>query len=156
MAGLLAFVADLLATRGFLGAITRIVTRLAAIVALHAVDALACRSVSKAVPSDPRKDQSRLTRHVAVAAARVARFGRTAAKATTAAAAIGATVRTACLRAVACDMPHFAALRQVSPAACQRGEREAAYLVALGLPARHATPHGALSGNVASLTTLVA
>ncbi len=43
MTRLLALVADLLATSGLLGAVTRVVARLAAVVALHAVDALACR-----------------------------------------------------------------------------------------------------------------
>lgn len=42
MSRLLALVADLLTTSGLLGAVTRIVARLAAVVALHAVDALAC------------------------------------------------------------------------------------------------------------------
>ena len=39
---LLALVADLLATSRLLGAVTRVVAGLAAVVALHAVDALAC------------------------------------------------------------------------------------------------------------------
>lgn len=39
---LLALVADLLTTSGLLGAVTGVVARLAAVVALHAVDTLAC------------------------------------------------------------------------------------------------------------------
>lgn len=42
VAGLLALVANLLATGGLLGAVTRVVARLATVVAAHAVNALAC------------------------------------------------------------------------------------------------------------------
>ena len=41
VSSLLALVADLLTTSGLLGAVTRVVARLAAVVALHAVDTLA-------------------------------------------------------------------------------------------------------------------
>lgn len=44
--GLLALVADLLATSGLLGAVAGVVTGLATVVALHAVDTLACFCVS--------------------------------------------------------------------------------------------------------------
>lgn len=46
MSGLLALVADLLAAGRFLGAVTRVVTGLAAVVALHAVDALTYSEIS--------------------------------------------------------------------------------------------------------------
>jgi hypothetical protein len=42
VSGLLALVADLLTTSGLLGAVTGVVARLATVVALHAVDTLAC------------------------------------------------------------------------------------------------------------------
>jgi hypothetical protein len=42
VSSLLAFVADLFATGRFLRAVTGVVARFAAVVALHAVDALAC------------------------------------------------------------------------------------------------------------------
>lgn len=46
MAALLALVADLLATSGLLRTVAGIVAGLATVVALHAVDALACGEVS--------------------------------------------------------------------------------------------------------------
>lgn len=44
---LLALVADLLATSGLLGAVSGVMAGLATVVALHAVDTLACSGVSK-------------------------------------------------------------------------------------------------------------
>lgn len=45
--GLLALVADLVTTSGLLGAVSGVVARLAAVVALHAVDTLAYSRISK-------------------------------------------------------------------------------------------------------------
>ena len=47
VSGLLALVADLLATSSLLGAVTGVVARLATVVALHAVDALTYTLVSQ-------------------------------------------------------------------------------------------------------------
>lgn len=88
VASLLALVADLLTTSGLLGAVTRVVARLAAVVALHAVNTFA--------------------RHVAVATAGVAGLASTTAEAALTAAAIG--VAEAGLGAVAGDVADFAAL----------------------------------------------
>jgi len=93
VASLLALVADLLTTSRLLGAVTRVVTRLATVVALHAVNTLA--------------------RHVAVAAARVAGLAGTTET------ALGTAVATAeaALGAVAGDMAHLTALVALSRAA---------------------------------------
>lgn len=64
---LLALVADLLASSGLLRTIAGVVARLATVVALHAVDALACIGVSRG--RKQRLGKVMHTRHVAVATA---------------------------------------------------------------------------------------
>jgi len=59
VAGLLALVADLLTTSRLLGAVARVVARLAAVVALHAVDALACDGLETAPRRVDGKGHSR-------------------------------------------------------------------------------------------------
>lgn len=85
---LLALVADLLATSGLLGAVTRVVTGLAAVVALHAVDTLACVFGQS---NQTTYDRVKLTRHVAETTARVAGLAGTATE-TAAAATVVVTV----------------------------------------------------------------
>jgi hypothetical protein len=51
VSALLALVANLLATGGFLGAVAGVVARLSAVVALHAVDAFTCTHVSASLPT---------------------------------------------------------------------------------------------------------
>lgn len=90
MTGLLALVADFLATGRFLRAVTGVVARLATVVALHAVDTF--------------------SGHVAEAAARVAGFASTTTVAATERAAIG----TASLRAVSGNVTSLATLVALS------------------------------------------
>ena len=102
MARLLALVADLLATSGLLGAVSGVVSGLAAVVALHAVDALACLLISN---PDQRSGEEIHTRHVAVTSARVAGLSST----TTIAAAVVVTIGLG-LAAVAGNVTNLAAL----------------------------------------------
>lgn len=107
VASLLALVADLLTASGLLGAVTGVVARLAAVVALHAVNTFACRSCQHVVPR--YEAEALLTRHVAVATAGVAGLAGTATETSaTAAAAVGVTE--AGLGAVAGDVAELAAL----------------------------------------------
>lgn len=93
MSSLLALVADLLAPGRFLTAVTRVVARLAAVVALHAVDAL--------------------SGHVTITTARVASLSSTTST-NTIPAAKRTAVRTASLGAVAGNVADFAALVALS------------------------------------------
>jgi hypothetical protein len=106
VARLLALVANLLAGARLLGAVARKMTGNAAVVALVAVHAVACKRLDMA---RGRMERRRLTRHVANAAARVAGL---LAEATTAAVAAGveaaAIGRT--LGAVASDVADLTAL----------------------------------------------
>lgn len=155
MATLLALVADLLTTGRFLRAVTGVVTRLATVVALHAVDTFSCHVV-RFVSRLFEHVLGVLTGHVAVAAARVASFAGTAAVA--AGSVRVAAERTAGLRAVSGNVASFAALCHVSLVCWKRSDpAQSLYLVALsGLATRSSASSTAVTRDVARLTTFVA
>lgn len=106
---LLALVADLLATSGLLRTVAGIVARLATVVALHAVDALAYRQVS--MKSVHRSKRLLHTRHVAVTTAGVAGLASTTTVAAVAAAAVGVATESG-LGAAAGNVALLAALKE--------------------------------------------
>jgi len=134
---LLALVADLLATSSLLGAITGVVTRLAAVVALHAVNTLAG--------------------HMAVAAAGVAGLASTATEAASAAAAAASTTAVGVaerglaaegrLGAVAGNVSHLTTLVALSSLAAS-----AAAAAATGAT----SSNGAITRDMARLAALIA
>lgn len=127
VSSLLALVADLLATSRLLGAVTGVVTRLAAVVALHAVDTLA--------------------RHVAVTTARVAGLAGTAE--TTAVATAEAS-----LGAVAGNVAHLSALVALSGLAVATAGRALARKVT-GLAALVASSGAVVLGRLRAVTAHV-
>lgn len=138
MASLLALVADLLATSGLLGAVTGVVTRLAAVIALHAVDTFA--------------------RHVSITTARVAGLSRATTEAATT--AVGVTVRR--LIAVPSDVADLTTLVALSGLATAAATANGAFarnvaglttLVA-GLVVLHGL--GAITAHMALATTVIA
>lgn len=148
VAGLLALVANLFATGGLLGAVARVVTRLAAVVAPHAVDALA--------------------RHVAVAAAGVAGLAGTAVVssraalatlATLAASVVAATIRRS-FGAMTSNVAHITALVALGRLAVASGSGALARKVTglAALVARLVLLHrlGALTAQVALVAAVVA
>lgn len=102
---LLALVANLLATGRLLGTVARVVARLAAVVAAHAVDALTCEILANKCTIF---GTGCLTRHVAVAAARVARLASTATVVVVVAAAVATAIRG--LGAMAGNVAHLTTL----------------------------------------------
>jgi hypothetical protein len=104
MSCLLALVADLLSSGGFLRTVARVVARLATVVALHAIDAFAFSNISISNSRTWRL----LTGHMAIAAAGVASLASTATTTT-----VSASVRVVerGLGAVACNMANLTALK---------------------------------------------
>lgn len=156
MAALLALVADLLATSGLLRTVAGIVARLATVVALHAVDALAYRQVS--MKSVHRSKRLLRTRHVAVATAGVAGLASTTTVA--AVAAVGVATESG-LGAAAGNVALLAALRETINIGFMRlSRRSSTYLVALSAGLASASSSsatlGAVTGDVARLAALVA